>query len=648
MSIIKYLFSFFSILGIFLFVSCAPPSPVKTQKVKFCSKNEDCPKGQRCYAGACMAGTSEKTLLNQEQTKEFHTSKEPIAEQSVEKTPELLAEQTPETIAEKTSEKSIEQTPETIAEKTSEKSIEQTPETIAENPPEDASEENLPEKIIPEQPHCCQEGATRPCYTGPAKTKGKGICKAGTQTCRNCKWSRCEGEITPLQKEVCNGKDDDCDGDIDEGIKCDCLNVNDTQDCYEGKPGTEQHAPCKKGIQHCTPQHKWGKCEGQILPKKEICNGKDDDCDGKVDNGFPVGKSCTVGKGACKHTGKLICNKKGDGTICDGHAGPPMKESCNNIDDDCDGQIDEGLTQTCTTKLQGPCHQGKRTCTKGTWGRCISTVSPKKELCNNVDDDCDGKIDEDFSQKGKSCQKGQGECQAQGTFVCSKDGKNVVCNAKVGKPHKEICDGKDNDCDGKVDEDHVCACKPGEERRCYTGPKATRGRGECKDGKQKCQQDKTWGPCKGQVLPKNEICNGKDDNCNGQIDEGVMKTFYLDKDYDGYGDKNNFVRACWPPPRGHYITRGGDCDDNNYNINPGQRRFFTYPRKNGSYDYNCDGKEEGRYHVKPFKSCDSNCQGRGYKGKTPKCGEKFNYVECGYSWGGRCQVLKRYVRQACR
>jgi serine/threonine-protein kinase len=61
----------------------------------------------------------------------------------------------------------------------------------------------------------CMDGATRPCYTGTPSTKGKGICKAGKQTCQKRKWSSCQGQVLPFD-EVCNGKDDDCDGQTDE------------------------------------------------------------------------------------------------------------------------------------------------------------------------------------------------------------------------------------------------------------------------------------------------------------------------------------------------------------------------------------------------------------------------------------------------
>jgi len=83
----------------------------------------------------------------------------------------------------------------------------------------------------------------------------------------------------PSSAEVCDGKDNDCDLDIDEGCKC---KIGQERSCYSGPSGTEGVGVCKAGIQRCEGGV-WGKCEGQVLPTAEICDGQDNDCDGKVD-----------------------------------------------------------------------------------------------------------------------------------------------------------------------------------------------------------------------------------------------------------------------------------------------------------------------------------------------------------------------------
>jgi hypothetical protein len=329
-----------------------------------------------------------------------------------------------------------------------------------------------------------------------------------------------DAAVNPNAPELCDAIDNDCDTDVDEDFDLDedgtydesaagCLGVwpAGSLDCDDGNPNINPAAT-------------------------EICDALDNDCDGTIDAPFDLDFD-----GAFTAANANCVNAYGAAADCDDAdplTYPGAVELCDGLDNDCnvsvpvveiDNDVDGWIEcEPEANHVGSPLGGGD--CDDG-----VAAINPgAAELCNLIDEDCDGLIDEDFDGDGDGApDDAVAACQA---FYPPEDLDCDDGDPNVGPLASEVCDAADNDCDGDVDEDFDLdydGTFDGDDPDCVLAYPST----DCDDGD----------PA---VFPGNlEDCsNGIDDNCNGAIDEDT------DADSDGFS------------------TCAGDCDDGDPNINP--------------------------------------------------------------------------------
>lgn len=339
----------------------------------------------------------------------------------------------------------------------------------------------------------------------------------------------------------------------------------------------------------------------------EVCDTVDNDCDAKVDAEddslvggtplYPDGDSDGFGDSLVGTvTGCIgaagLAAQGGDCNDSDAGINPGATEVCDNLDNNCDDAIDEGLGQVYYSDNdrdgygQGSgtssCNQPPDTSTVG--GDCaddLDTINPGvTEVCDQLDNNCDGQVDEGLTSAMYFDMDGDGYgdpgmevlvCPGAENFVENGD-DCADANPDINPGADERCDGGDNNCNGNIDEDSAVdapAWYLDADGDGYGDP--TTSRWACSQPQQYADNDQDCDDSRQNASPRaSEVCNYVDDNCDGVVDEDSAVdagTWYLDLDGDGYSNSGDGgLTTCWMPAG--YGANEGDCDNSDAAINP--------------------------------------------------------------------------------
>ncbi len=469
----------------------------------------------------------------------------------------------------------------------------------------------------------------------------------------------------PDADEVCDGADNDCDGYLDEPDAVDAPTWYHDTDGDGFGVSTDTETACDAPRDHvshdgdcddtnpafhpgaleadCTDPNDYN-CDGSVgfadadgdgfaacddcddatadanPDGSEICDGIDNDCDGAVDDDASDASTWYADADGDGHGGAqfsvLECaapagyvGSQDDCDDLDATSYPGAIEVCDDADNDCDTEIDEGVGSTWYADSDSDGYGNGSVSViscdtpSGYVGNALdcddfsSATNPGSyEICDGADNDCDGVSDEDAINASNWYVDGDGDgygtsgstttsCD-QPTGYAANDGDCNDADGAVNPGATETCDSADNDCDGVIDEDDAANASTwyqdldgdgfgnasNSTTACALPAGYTADDTDCDDTSATTNTSGT------------ETCDFSDNDCDGVIDEddaADASTWYLDTDGDGYGNPNTATTTCIQPSG--YANNDSDCDDTAASANPGASEACD------GIDNNCDG-----------------------------------------------------------
>ena len=302
-------------------------------------------------------------------------------------------------------------------------------------------------------------------------SNGVGECNTtGVYQCAENQIStECDAVPNQPVDELCDGLDNNCNNFIDEGLEENVFYADLDADGY-GDFNNSLIA-CSLPPGYVTNFSDCNDADLNINPAAlEVCDHVDNNCDGEIDEIYNVGDVCYAGTGQCENSGEIICasdlgevNPGDPQTLCTAIPIDETPEICDDLDNDCDNLVDEDFNKNLYQDNDGDTYGdpafGVESCPQpGLVDNALDCDDNNPEINPEAVDLCD-EVDNDCDLvvdneyiTGDNCTNGLGECKSSGTIECSEDGTEAVCNAVPGDAIAELCDGLDNNCDGSIDE----------------------------------------------------------------------------------------------------------------------------------------------------------------------------------------------------